>query len=165
MTNESVDRNFKLLQSTEETLQSVGAEISKLSRELENMHAIADDLGQNQEKVKTASERLATLDVTIKDTEERINNMQVARDWLARTESRLDEIYKQTQSQLGIVESVLKEGGAKAAKSASKGAPPIGTRESVIKLTRQGWKVEEIARVLKISRGEVELIQEMPSKD
>jgi transcriptional regulator len=34
----------------------------------------------------------------------------------------------------------------------------------VRKLARQGWKTEEIARAVKISRGEVELILELGEK-
>jgi transcriptional regulator len=33
----------------------------------------------------------------------------------------------------------------------------------VIKLARQGWKVDEIAKAVKLSRGEVELILDMNS--
>ena len=54
----------------------------------------------------------------------------------------------------------MAEGSAKK----TKGAPPIGIRENVVKLAHQGWKVDEIARALHLSRGEVELILELPQK-
>jgi DNA-binding NarL/FixJ family response regulator len=55
------------------------------------------------------------------------------------------------------------EGGKRAPKE--KGAPPVGDRENIITLARQGWTVEEIAKNMKISRGEVELILEIAPKD
>jgi DNA-directed RNA polymerase specialized sigma24 family protein len=44
------------------------------------------------------------------------------------------------------------------------GAPPISQRETIIKLKQQGWSVEEIARTVNRSVGEVELTLEMGSK-
>jgi len=38
-------------------------------------------------------------------------------------------------------------------------------QETVRKLAHQGWKVEEIARAVKLSRGEVELILELGGQD
>jgi DNA-directed RNA polymerase specialized sigma24 family protein len=37
----------------------------------------------------------------------------------------------------------------------------MSTREVVVKLAREGWNSEEIARTTKLSRGEVELILEL----
>jgi DNA-binding NarL/FixJ family response regulator len=87
--------------------------------------------------------------------------MQTAREWLARTETRLEEISKQSQDQLKLLGDLLKQDSA--AKK-TRGAPPIGIRENVVKLAHQGWKVDEIARALHLSRGEVELILELPQK-
>jgi transcriptional regulator len=41
----------------------------------------------------------------------------------------------------------------------------MATRDSAVKLARQGWTMDEIAAALKISRAEVELIIEMGPKD
>jgi DNA-binding NarL/FixJ family response regulator len=91
--------------------------------------------------------------------------MQVAREWLARTETRLEELDKDIQDRVKLLGAILKDEDGKSPASQEKGAPPIGTRDNVIKLTRQGWKVNEIARTLKISKSEVELIQEIGPKD
>jgi hypothetical protein len=88
--------------------------------------------------------------------------MQVARDWLARTETRFDEINKQVQEQVKLFGALLKDEG-KLPKT--KGAPSIAARDNAIKLARQGWKVDEIATALKMSKGEVELILEMGLKE
>lgn len=37
--------------------------------------------------------------------------MQKAREWLARTETRLEEVSKQAQEQVKLLGSILKEGG------------------------------------------------------
>ena len=42
--------------------------------------------------------------------------------------------------------------------------PPMDKRETVVKLSHQGWSVQEISRVTQLSRGEVELILELAPK-
>ena len=69
--------------------------------------------------------------------------------------------YYESQDQLKLLGAIMKEGGPA---TKSKGAPALGIRENVIKLAHQGWKVDEIARVFQLSRGEVELILELPQK-
>ena len=99
--------------------------------------------------------------------------MNVAREWLARTETELQALDKDAQTQLRLTRSLLdREGGkiaagakASADKAGAKGAPPPRDRDNIIKLRRQGWTVEEIARTMDISKGEVELVLELNPKD
>jgi DNA-binding NarL/FixJ family response regulator len=85
--------------------------------------------------------------------------MQKAREWLAKTETRLEEINTQAREQVKLLGSLLKEG--KKDGRDREGAPSMGAREMVTRLAHQGWSVEEIARATKLSRGEVELILEI----
>jgi small-conductance mechanosensitive channel len=116
-------------------------------------------LADNKQKVDQAIEQLETLDSLIQDTEERTERMQKAREWLAKTETRLEEINTQAKEQVKLLGSLLKS-GKKGAKE-SEGAPSMGAREIVTRLAHQGWSVDEIARATKLSRGEVELILEI----
>jgi hypothetical protein len=56
-----------------------------------------------------------------------------------------------------LLKTLVKPDGAKK----DRGAPPLDTRETVVKLSQQGWAPVEIARVTSISLGEVELILEL----
>jgi DNA-binding NarL/FixJ family response regulator len=87
--------------------------------------------------------------------------MQKAREWLARTETRLEEVGRQAEEQVKLLGTIMrKEGGP----TGDRGAPSLSARETVAKLAHQGWKVEEIARATKLSRGEVELILELSGR-
>ena len=88
--------------------------------------------------------------------------MQKAREWLAKTETRMEEVSKQAQEQVKLLGSILKEGNK--AGSGSKGAPSMGARDVVTRLAHQGWSIQEIASTTKLSRGEVELILELLPK-
>jgi DNA-binding NarL/FixJ family response regulator len=90
-----------------------------------------------------------------------MEKLSVARDWLARTETRLEKVGKQAEEQLKLLESLVKEEVSHVKKD--RGAPSMDKRQTVTKLARQGWSAEEIARATKLSRGEVELILELIS--
>jgi hypothetical protein len=88
-----------------------------------------------------------------------------AREWLARAETRLEEVNRQASEQLKLLSTLLKEEGGQAGRGgAGRGAPPSTVQDTVRKLSRQGWAPDEIARAVKISRGEVELILELGGK-
>ena len=99
--------------------------------------------------------KLRAADQLAQDLEGRIEKLNTARDWLARTETRLEGVGRKAQEQVQLLESLVKTNG-----EADK-APPITKRETVTKLAHQGWSVQEIARATKLSRGEVELILEV----
>jgi len=54
---------------------------------------------------------------------------------------------------------------ARAGKAAEKNPLSVDIRENIIKLKRQGWSVDEIARALKISKGEAQLYIDIGLKD
>jgi chromosome segregation ATPase len=161
-TNNSIDRNFKSLQEAEEGVRKFNDELLRLSMEQRALGDSLKDLAAKNELARETSEKLSTLDADLASIEKRIDNMQVAREWLANIETRLSEIYKQSQEQVKLMGSLLKEEGPS---RNSRGAPPMGIRENVVKLRRQGWTVDEIARATKLGKGEVELILEISPRN
>lgn len=156
-----VDRAFEGLRELEASLKEYRSQLEVVPGELSEIKRSLDSLLDNREKTTLMVERLATLDDVISDVEKRTDKMQTAREWLARTETRLEEISRQSEERLKLLSDILKDDSAT---KKGKGAPPIGIRENVVKLAHQGWKVDEIARALHLSRGEVELILELPQK-
>jgi DNA repair exonuclease SbcCD ATPase subunit len=123
-TNLAVDRNFKILQDTEAKLKQFIGDAKALSKEQAALRASIDKLSAENEAAQAAADKLSLLDKDLSTIEGRLKEMTVAREWIARAE----------------------------------------TRENVIKLSRMGWKVDEIATNLKISRSAVELILELGPK-
>ena len=172
-TNAGIDRNFKALQESEEALKNAAEDIDRLSIETESLRASIEVLSSENEKARDAAEKLSTLDESLNLIENRIAEMNVAREWLARTETELRALDKDAQNQLRLTRSLLDRESGKTATSAkalagkggAKGAPPPRDRDNIIKLRRGGWTVEEIAKAEKISIGEVELILELYRKD
>ncbi|MDR2794070.1 MAG: hypothetical protein LBB61_10490 [Treponema sp.] len=162
ITNEGIDRNFKTLQESEQTAARINAELLELSSQVISFRSTLGALAAESEKAKNAADKIKTLDVTLTTIDERIASAQASREWLARLETRLEELNKQAQEQVKLMGTLMKDNSSIGSKG--KGAPSVGVRENVIKLAHQGWTVDEIARSLKLGRGEVELILELSQK-
>jgi DNA repair exonuclease SbcCD ATPase subunit len=163
-TSAGIDRNFSLLEETDTAIRRFTEQIDKSSDELESLGPSITALSEASGRAREAEEKLGRLDENLAEIEKRIENMQVARDWLARAETRFEEINRQVQEHVKLFGALLKDEG-KVPRTSAKGAPNIAARDNAVKLARQGWKVDEIATALKMSRGEVELILEMGSKE
>ncbi|MDR1058096.1 MAG: hypothetical protein LBL43_00985 [Treponema sp.] len=161
-TNEGIARNFQALQETEKSLEEMEKTIGGYAREMDSIRVSIETLAGENEKAKEAAEKLSILDGALKDTEERIREVQTAREWIARLETRLEELNREAQEKLKLVGNLLK-GDSPAPRD--KGAPAIGDRETIVRLARQGWTVQQIAKAMKISRGEVELILETAPRE
>ncbi|MBN2352200.1 MAG: hypothetical protein JXD23_06475 [Spirochaetales bacterium] len=160
-TTRSVDKNFEQLTSLEKDLKSFEREFKTLPKLLADVKREVEYINGNREKTEQAAGKIEKLDETLADIEARMEKLSVARDWLARTETRLEKVGKQADEQLKLLETLVKDDVSRFKKE--KGAPSLDKRQTVTKLARQGWSAEEIARATKLSRGEVELILELIS--
>jgi chromosome segregation ATPase len=161
-TAEGVQKNFQSLESLESSLESVRPQIAGFAGELAAMRDKIGFLEANKGKTDLVVSRMSEIDGILGTLEDRIGKLQTAREWLARTETRFEEVGKQAQDQVRLLETLVKSELPKGRKE--EGAPPRDKRETVVKLARQGWSAAEIARVTHLSRGEVELILELQPK-
>ncbi|MBN1523956.1 MAG: hypothetical protein JW904_05720 [Spirochaetales bacterium] len=160
-TTTSVDKNFSQLSTLEQTLKSFEKEMKLIPKSLTEMKKDVEKITAGKDITEKVVDKIERLDGLIEDIEVRAEKMNVARDWLARAETRFEKVNKDASEQLRLLESLLKEERVKG--KTDRGAPSMDKRQTVTKLARQGWSVEEIARATKLSRGEVELILELIS--
>ena len=158
-TTEGVDRNFTIIGEMTESLRKINAEMNAIPADIADLDQRISLLAANRQQAEETIGKLSGLDDLLADIEKRIDAMQEARQWLARTETRLEEVGKQAQEQVKLLGSIMKEGAKR-----SKGKEKLDTRDVVIRLAREGWSVEEIARTTQLSRSEVELILELVTK-
>lgn len=168
ITNAGIDRNFKSLQESERMSSFINDDLRRLTSELEILQSSVESLINDNAKAKETAEKLSLLDQSLSTIEERLENMQKVRQWLAQSETRLkslkDEIDKQSSLLARGSSGGVSVGGGSITKAPSNSrksaAPDDSQQENILKLKRQGWTVEEIANSLKISIGEVELTLE-----
>jgi hypothetical protein len=158
-TNDGIDRNFKTLQESEKTLKKLSDSMDRLGAEKESIGSAVEALAAANDKARETADQISALDKALDEIGEKTKAMQAAREWIARAETRLGELNKQAQTQFKVMEALMK-GKKTGEQSIGEGAPTIRKKEAVIQLIQQGWKPEAIAKTMKISLGEVELIQE-----
>ena len=155
---DGVDKNFERMNRIEEIVKELAERIIPLR---DNLNAAVERqlrLEEDREKIDILVEKVTVVDTTISELDEKLEDLGKAREWLAKTETRLEEINRDTQQRIRLLGTLSKrETGAKK----SGGSPDMSTRDMVSKLAREGWNSEEIATNLKLSRGEVELILEL----
>jgi hypothetical protein len=166
-TNDGIDRNFKVLQDSEKVSAKIGVDLARYAEDLGSIKTSIEKLAGESEKAQEAANKIEVLDNLLEEIEERIKSLQRARQWIADSETRLEELNRQAQTQARAVDSLVK-GKKTAAPRDTGGGTKLSTqqlKEDVVNLARQGWKADEIAKAMKISRGEVELILDMAPRD
>jgi DNA repair exonuclease SbcCD ATPase subunit len=160
-TSDGIDRNFKSLQDSEKVSRGITEELSRMNAETASLRVAVQSLSEENARAKEVADKLSLLDTSLSSIEERIEEMQKARNWLARAETRLEELNKQSLEQVKLLGNMKNPDKT----FDDRGAPPLSVRENVLQLAKRGWTVDEIARAVKIGRGEVELILELMPKD
>lgn len=164
-----IDQTVDGLEVNNRALADIETRMTELTQQIEAMPQQVQALSGQLKKVATARKetdqavtQLANLEQTLTDVESRMQELQTAREWLARTETRLEEIRRDAGEQVKLLGSLMREETRK--NPVDGGAPSMNARETVQKLAHQGWNVDEIARATKVSKGEVELILELTGK-
>ena len=162
-TAESVDRYTAVLAGMEESLTNMKGEIEPLAVSLNSLESRDKALMAHREEAEMVFDKLSSLQQVLDDLDVRTEKIDKAREWIARTETRMDGVIKQAQDQVKLIGRLAERDNRPEAVRSS-GSPDMDTRETVLRLARLGWKTEDIARTLKLSRGEVELILEITPK-
>ena len=160
-TVQSIDTAFENLKTVEKDIKSVQSKLYTIPPELQDIQGKMEYLISNQEKAEKAREQLDTIDELLGELEGRIEKLHNAREWLAGTETRLQEISKNSENQLKLLADLVK---TEKPVNKTEGSTAVGTRENVLKLFRSGWTQDAIANALNLSQGEVQLILELAEK-
>ena len=158
---DGVDKNFERMSRIEEIVKDVAERIIPLRENLNTAVERQGQLEKDRDKIEIVVAKVATIDSTIIELDSKLEDLGKAREWLAKIETRLDEINRDTQQRVRLLGTLSKR-ESKGKKSS--GSPDMSTRDMVAKLAREGWNSDEIATNLKLSRGEVELILELQPK-
>ena len=102
----------------------------------------------------------------MRETEERTEQVQKAKEGIVNTEIRLNNLSQEINDKFDMLEKITRT--EVEASAASSGVTEVGNtrlspkdRETIISLKRRGWTVDEIAKRLKRSIGEIEMVIEM----
>ena len=130
---------------------------------LEGLEKLTSDRMEKVEQAVRALDNIASLGEKLSATEERLAKVDKIMEWLAKTETRLnDSIHKgeETIAVLGeLVEKPVPISAPDTQMSQS------DRNETAKQLIQRGWSNEKIAETLGISEGEVDLIRDFYSSN
>lgn len=158
-TTDTVEKNFEAINKLEKTLVQLQAELNAIPNQIIDIKRSLSEVEELEPRLDSIVEKYSTIDTVLEESEKRIENLQKVREWLVRAETRFEELNKKAGENLKLLRDILKK---EPAATDTSSAPPLSVQDSVRKLAHQGWKTDEIAKALKLSRGEVELILELP---
>lgn len=115
---------------------------------------------QSQDKVMAVIARFNEMDSLVEDLEQRTNAINRHREWLVKAQTQIENLNAASDKKIKSLEALLnvseQGNGNKRAEKTVSGEDNV--KESVIKLSRQGWAIDDIAKALNLSTGEVEFI-------
>ena len=158
--SDGVDKNFERMTKMEMIIKDIAERLIPVRSQMEEAEERLLRLDEEKPKIDSVVEKVSSLDSTITEVDRRLDELGRAREWVARTETRMEELNTEIQNHIRLLGTLSQRDGRK-----SPGSPDISTREMVVKLARLGWNSEEIARTAKLSRSEVELILEITPKE
>lgn len=157
-----VDTSFENLKALEDRLRACARQSESLPAEIRDVQHNVDELLKHGPKIGEAVAKLNSLQEILSDTESRLDSINSARQGVGRIEQRLQEMNNEVDGKFKLLQSIAKADIAKnPAKPDSHITPQ--EREQVKQLKRQGWTVAEIAKSLKRTQNEIELLLELPS--
>ena len=128
---------------------------------IDALEKLASGRMEKLEQAVKALDNLDSLDKKLITTEERLNTIDKIMEWIAKTETRLNDEVRKGEETISILGELVEK------------PVPISTpdtqmsqsdrNETAKQLIQRGWTNEKIAETLGISEGEVDLIREFYS--
>lgn len=155
-----VDNAFTQLTNIEQRLKSCASQSETLPDEIRLVQKNVDEILKNGPKITDAISRLSELDQLLKDADSRMEQIASNRQGIGRSEQRLAELSKSIDDRFKQLQLITREDVSKTPPGGNSHIAPQ-SRETIITLKKQGWSIPEIAKRMKMSLAEVELILEL----
>ncbi len=148
------------MKDLERRLEICSRQAMALPEEIKDAQSNIDKLLENTRRIDLAMDKLESLQDILDDTDRHIDKVQRDRDGIINSEARLNKLSNAIDTKFTTLEEIAKADAPRKSVKPSSVTPK--KRESAKELKRQGWRIEEIASILKLSEGEVQLILDMP---
>ena len=156
-----VDKSFENLKALEERLAGCARQAGSLPAEIADIQKNVDTLMVNSTRIDDAVGKLESLQGLLDETGKRADLLKSERDGIGRSEARLQELSKDIDAKFNLLAQITK---ADIERNPGKPVHGIGPqdRENIKRLKRQGWTVPAIAKAMKRTETEIELMLELP---
>ena len=169
----SISEKIAAVDGLKSDIDALGINLQEIKSGMEEVKAKAiDELATKMEdltsprieKIEQAVKVLDTLeglDRKLITAEERMNTMDKVMEWIAKTETRLNEAVRKGEETIAVLGDLVEKPVPISAPDSQ--MSQSDKNETVKQLIQRGWSSEKIAETLNISEGEVDLIREFYS--
>ena len=169
----SISEKIAAVDGLKSDIDALGINLQEIKSGMEEVKAKAiDELATKMEdltsprieKIEQAVKVLDTLeglDRKLITAEERMNTMDKVMEWIAKTETRLNEAVRKGEETIAVLGDLVEKPVPISAPDSQ--MSQTDKNETVKQLIQRGWSSEKIAETLNISEGEVDLIREFYS--
>ncbi len=159
--NEDVNRSFDALKTLEDKLKQCVRQTESLPQEIKDVQKDVDKLLKSGPKLAQAVTKLESLDAILTEADKRMDALTSARQGIGRSEARLEELKTDIESKFKLLNQLTKKDLEKHPAKEDKRLSPQD-RDNIKQLKQQGWTVKEIARTMKRTQTEIEMVLELP---
>ncbi len=100
------------------------------------------------------------MDGLVEDIEQRTDSINKIREWLVKAETQIVNLNNETDKRIKLLESLFdRSPESKVVKNSLK--DDTSKKDAVMKLKNHGWTIDDIAKNLNLSIGEVEFILDL----
>ena len=128
---------------------------------IDALEKLASGRMEKLEQAVKALDNLDSLDKKLVTTEERLNTIDKIMEWIAKTETRLNDEVRKGEETIAVLGELVEK--PVPISSPDPQMSQADRNETAKQLIQRGWSNEKIAETLNISEGEVDLIREFYS--
>jgi len=150
----------KKIDSLEKKFDDLDFKRSTFEKSFKSFEKDAAILTKSEIKIGEVVDKFNQMDLLVEDLETRTEYINKMREWLVKAETNIENLNADTDKRIKLIESLL----SKASQSPgiqNKLKDDNSKKEVVLQLSAQGWSIDDIAKNLSLSVGEVELILDL----
>ncbi len=170
---DEVSKSVNLIDKLDRTSDNLNLKINNLEKQIEdldfkkstfeksfkNFEKDANLITKSEKQVQDVIVKFKQMDSLIEDLEVRTDVINKHREWLVKAETQMVNLSSDTDKKIKLLQSLVTSGTEKTVKG--KISNDQTKKDTVLKLKKQGWTLDEIAKTLNLSIGEVEFILDL----
>ena len=163
--NDSLKRLDSTAKDIESKISTIARKVDDIAfkeetyeKSLKKFEKDASLILQSQDKVMSVIDKFNQMDSLIEDLEVRTGAINKHREWLVKAQTQIENLNSASDKKIKALES-LNKSSSEVDTAEHYGEESV--KESVIRLKKQGWAIDDIAKTLNRSIGEIELILDL----
>jgi len=148
----------KRLDATIKRLDDVDYKRDVYEKGFKSLEKNLSTLTNSEEKIDLVINKFSQMDNLIEDLDNRTESISKMREWLFKTEARLSSLNEESEKKIKVMDGLINKNNSSSSNKKDNVVDDGSKKSVILQLKSQGWTIDEIARSIGLSVGEVEFI-------